>query len=157
MNSAVEPDSHRARCLPHVRLVRMLASDADEALLPRLAQAEVALAMEAILAEVRAGIRALPGNRPGSTDLMGARLSRLAAAAGDARAAAGAGDIARMRRQLRRFEMLTAAIWVVQDAVSGPPGTADGGAKPRVTRTRLASEPFPAAVPGPRAWPAGRP
>jgi hypothetical protein len=124
MNGVVQPDGHRARCLPHVRLVRMLASDEEEALLPRLAQAEAALAMEAILAEVRAEIRALSRNRPGYRDLLGARLSRLTAAAVDAIAAARAGDFARLRRQLRRFDTLTTAIWVVQDAVSGPPGPA---------------------------------
>jgi hypothetical protein len=122
MNGVVQPDGHRARCLPHVRLVRMLASDEEEALLPRLAQAEAALAMEAILVEVGAEIRALSGNRPGYRDLLGARLSRLTAAAVDASAAAGAGDFARLRRQLRRFDTLTTAIWVVQDAVSGHPG-----------------------------------
>ena len=144
MNGVVQPDGHRARCLPHVRLVRMLASDEEEeALLPRLAQAKAALAMEAILAEVRAEIRALSGNRPGYGDLLGARLSRLTAAAVDASAAARAGDFARLRRQLRRFDMLTTAIWVVQDAVSGPPGPAGEVARPRVTRMPLPSEPAP--------------
>jgi hypothetical protein len=37
------------------------------------------------------------------------------AAAGDAVAAAGAGDFAQMCRHLRRFEALTSAIWAVQD------------------------------------------
>jgi hypothetical protein len=41
------------------------------------------------------------------------RLSRLAAAAGDA--AAGAGDFTQLRRHLHRFEVLTSAIWAVQD------------------------------------------
>jgi hypothetical protein len=44
------------------------------------------------------------------------RLSRLTAAAGDAVAAAGAGDFSQLRRHLRRFEALTSAIWAVQDA-----------------------------------------
>ena len=44
------------------------------------------------------------------------RLSRLAAAAGDAVAAAGAGDFTQLSRHLRRFEALTSAIWAVQDA-----------------------------------------
>jgi hypothetical protein len=43
------------------------------------------------------------------------RLSRLAAAAGDAVAAAGAGDFTQLRRHLHRFEVLTSAIWAVQD------------------------------------------
>jgi hypothetical protein len=43
------------------------------------------------------------------------RLSRLAAAAGHAVAAAGAGDFTQLRRHLHRFEVLTSAIWEVQD------------------------------------------
>jgi hypothetical protein len=43
------------------------------------------------------------------------RLSRLAVAAGDAVAAAGAGDFTQLRRHLHRFETLTSAIWAVQD------------------------------------------
>ena len=43
---------------------------------------------------------------------------RLAAAADDAAAAARAGGAAELRRHLRRFDTLTAAIWTVQDALS---------------------------------------
>jgi len=43
------------------------------------------------------------------------RLSRLAAAAEDAVATAGAGDFIQLSRHLRRFEALTSAIWAVQD------------------------------------------
>ena len=47
-------------------------------------------------------------------------MSRLAAAANDAIAAAGEGDSGLLRRHLHRFEVLTSAIWTVQQAVSGP-------------------------------------
>ena len=96
----------------------MLASDDAGAPIRWLATAEVAQATDAILAEVetapgregRAG-----GRRPGPGIFLSVRLRRLAAAAGDAVAAAGAGDFTQLRRHLRRFEALTSAIWTVQD------------------------------------------
>jgi hypothetical protein len=45
------------------------------------------------------------------------RLDRLAAAAEDTIAAAQAGDSGEMRGHLRRFDTLTSALWIVQDAV----------------------------------------
>ena len=48
------------------------------------------------------------------------RLNRLAAAAEDAIAAARAADSAGMRGQLRRFDSLTSAIWIVLHAVYAP-------------------------------------
>jgi len=92
-----------------------------EAPLPWLAVTEVTQATEAILAEVEAAVRAATGGGPGSTGapgvgvFLGVRLSRLAAAASDAVAAAWAGDFTQLRRHLRRFDTLTSAIWAVQD------------------------------------------
>ena len=57
------------------------------------------------------------------------RLDRLAASADDAVAAARAGDSGELRRHLRRFDTLTAAIWTVQDALTrgtNPPIAAAG-------------------------------
>jgi hypothetical protein len=49
------------------------------------------------------------------------RLSRLAAAADDAIAAAWAGDFTQLRRHLPRFETLTSAIWAVHDTTQPGP------------------------------------
>jgi hypothetical protein len=109
---------HQARCVLHLLTLRMLASDNAEAPSPWLAMAEVAQATDAILAEAEAAgreVRAVTGGGPGPGILLSVRLNRLAAAAGDAVAAAGAGDFTQLHRHLRRFEALTSAIWAVQD------------------------------------------
>ena len=118
MTVADRTEGHQARCLPHLLTLRMLASDNAEAPSPWLAMAEVAQATDAILAEAEVAgheVRAVTGGGPGPGILLSVRLNRLAAAAGDAVAAAGAGDFTQLRRQLRRFEALTSAIWAVQD------------------------------------------
>ena len=118
MTVADRTEGHRARCLPHLLTLRMLASDGAEAPSAWLAMAEVAHATDAILAEAETAgheVRAVTGGGPGPGILLSVRLSRLAAAAGDAVAAAGAEDFTQLRRHLRRFEALTSAIWVVQD------------------------------------------
>jgi hypothetical protein len=117
MTVADRTEDHQTRCLPHLLVLQMLASDA-EAPSPWLAMAEVAQATDAILAEAETAgreARAVGGDGPGPCIFLGVRLSRLAAAAGDAVAAAGAGDFTQLRRHLRRFEALTSAIWAVQD------------------------------------------
>lgn len=127
MDVADQREDHRTRCAPHVLTLRLLARDetyAAEVPPPWLAAVEVARATEAILAEAEAAGRqaqAAAGYGPGTGIFLGVRLSRLAAAADEAVAAAGAGDLAQLRRHLRRFDVLTAAIWAVQDAVV--PGT----------------------------------
>jgi hypothetical protein len=123
MTATGQTEDHQARCLPHVLTLRMLARDEADAPLSWLAVEEVIQATKAILAEAEdAGHEARTGARggPGLVVFLGARLSRLAVAADDAVAAARAGDLAQLRRQLRRFDVLTSAIWAVQDAVSGP-------------------------------------
>ena len=117
MTVADRTEGHQARCLPHLLVLRMLASDDVEAPNPWLAMAKVAQATDAILAEAEVAgheVRVATGGGPGPGILLSVRLSRLAAAAGDAVAAAGAGDFTQLRRHLRRFETLTSAIWVVQ-------------------------------------------
>jgi hypothetical protein len=109
-------EDHQARCLPHLLSLRMLARYTPDAPLPWLAVAEVTQATEAILAEVEAAVWAATGGSPDPGIFLSVRLSRLAAAAGEAVAAAGAGDFTQLRGHLRRFEALTSAIWAVQDA-----------------------------------------
>jgi len=97
----------------------------DQAGVPLTWQAvtEVIAATGAILAEAEAAgsdARAAAGAGPGAATFLGVRLSRLTAAANDAIAAAGEGDSGQLRRHLHRFEVLTSAIWTVQQAVSGP-------------------------------------
>jgi hypothetical protein len=121
---------HQARCLPHLLTLRLLARDDAEAPSPWLTRAEVTGATEAILAEAAAAgreVRAVTGSSPGTDIFLGVRLRRLAAAADDAIAAAGTGDFTRLRRHLHRFEVLTSAIWEVQEATR--PAPAEG---PRV-------------------------
>ena len=118
MTIADRTEGHQARCLPHLLTLRMLASDDAAAPSPWLAMAEVAQATDVILAEVEVAgreVRAAAGGDPDPGIFLSVRLSRLAAAAGDAVAAAGAGDFTQLRRRLRRFEALTSAIWAVQD------------------------------------------
>jgi hypothetical protein len=118
MTVADRTEGHQARCLPHLLVLRMLASDDAEAPSPRLAMAAVAQATDAILAEAETAgreARAVGGDGPGPGIFLGVRLSRLAVAAGEAVVAAGAGDFTQLRRHLRRFEALTSAIWAVQD------------------------------------------
>ena len=120
MTVADRTEGHQARCLPHLLMLRMLASDDAEAPSPWVAMAKVAQATDAVLAEAETAgreARAVGGAGPGSGIFLGVRLSRLAVAAGDAVTAAGAGDFTQLRRHLRRFETLTSAIWAVQGAV----------------------------------------
>jgi hypothetical protein len=120
MDVADQLEDRQSRCLPDLLRLRMLAG-MPEAPLPWLAVAEVTQATKAILAEVEAAVRSGTDDSPGGTDgsdigiFLGARLSRLAAAADDAITAARAGDFTQLRCQLRRFETLTSAIWAVQD------------------------------------------
>jgi hypothetical protein len=119
MDATDQPEDHQARCLPHLLTLRMLARFTPEAPLPWLAAAEVTQATKAILAEVEAAVLAVTGggpDGPGAGIFLGARLSRLAGAADDAIAAAGAGDFTQLRTDLRRFDALTSAIWAVQGA-----------------------------------------
>jgi hypothetical protein len=111
-------EEHQAQCLPHMLTLRLLVRDGAEAPLPWLAAAEVIRATKAILAEAQAAsreVRAAAEGGPGTGTFLDVRLSRLAAAADDAIAAAAAGNFAQLRRHLRRFEALTSAIWAVQD------------------------------------------
>jgi hypothetical protein len=129
MTIAGQIGDHQARCLPYLLTLRMLARDDAETPFPWLVQAEVIRATGAILAEAEAAgreVRAVPGGGPDTGIFLGVRLRRLAAAADDAVGAAGAGDFTRLRRHLRRFEVLTSAIWEVQDGARPGPRPAEG-------------------------------
>ena len=121
MTAADKIEDHQARCQPYMLRLRMIARDEAGTTLTLQAVTEVIQATEAILAEAKAsGSDARAEAGPGTTTFLNARLSRLAAAANDAIAAAGEGDFGLLRRHVHRFEVLTSAIWTVQQAVSGP-------------------------------------
>ncbi len=114
-------EDHQARCQPYVLRLRMIAHDKAGTTLTWQAVTEVIQATEAILAEAKAsGSDARAEAGPGTATFLNVRLSRLATAANDAIAAAGEGDSGLLRRHLHRFEVLTSAIWTVQQAVSDP-------------------------------------
>ncbi|HEX2746238.1 MAG TPA: hypothetical protein VHO07_06310 [Streptosporangiaceae bacterium] len=125
MTSTGPIEAHEARCQPHLLRLEMIARGEVGAVFTQGALAEVIRATEAVVAEAEAAgydARAAAGlgaGGPGAAIFLQVRLNRLATAAGDAIAAAQAGDSAQMRRHLRRFDGLTAAIWTVQQAVYG--------------------------------------
>jgi hypothetical protein len=119
-------EDHQARCLPYMLRLRMIARGEAGAALSWQAVSDVVQATGAILAEAQAaGAEGAGGDGqaaadPGAAIFLSVRLSRLAAAANDAIVAAGEGDSGLLRRRLHRFEVLTSAIWTVQQAVSRP-------------------------------------
>lgn len=128
-------ENHRVRCQPYLLTLRMIARGDPGLLLTQLTVTEVIQATEMVLAEAEAAggdvraaggdVRAaagVSGSGPGAPAFLRVRLNRLAGAANDAIAAAGAGDSGQLRGHLRRFDVLTAAIWTVQHAVYGPRG-----------------------------------
>jgi hypothetical protein len=125
MSVADQIKDHQARCLAPLISLRMLAQGEAGVPLPRWVVREVAQATGTVLAEAEAAGRAaltaisVNSDHPGDGTFLQVRLERLAAAADDAIAAARAGDYGEMRRHLHRFDTLTSAIWMVQDAVYG--------------------------------------
>jgi hypothetical protein len=124
MSIADQIQDHRDRCLAHLISLQMVARGEAGTPPPRWVVVEIARATSAIIAEAEAAGRAALAaagrrNRGGETFLR-VRLDRLAAAANDAIAAARAGNSAELRQHLRRFDVLTSAIWAVHDTVHGP-------------------------------------
>src|SRR5450755_5009582 len=130
-------EDHRVRCQPYLLTLRMIARGDPGLLLTQLTVAEVTQATEMVLAEAEAAggdaraaggdvqaAAGVSGSGPGAPAFLRVRLNRLAGAANDAIAAAGAGDSGQLRGHLRRFDVLTAAIWTVHQAVYGPAGRA---------------------------------
>jgi len=128
MSTADPIQEHRARCLAPLISLQMLAQGEAGVPLPRWVVVEVAQATNTVLAEVEAAGRAVltaagPGSgHPEDGTFLRVRLDRLATTASDAIAAARARDFGEMRRHLCRFDVLTSAIWAVQDAVYGSRG-----------------------------------
>ena len=118
---------HQARCVPHMAILQMFASNLADVQFPPDAARRVAEATSAILAEARAAGRAAltavadDGLRSANLSLLTARQARLEHAAEDAiasaREAARGGNIAALRQRLQRFEVLTSAMWTVQLSV----------------------------------------
>jgi len=158
---------HHVRCEPHLARLQMVARyEANEPLPPGLRE-EIIEAISAVLAEAQAAARVTvaalaASQRRSVTAFLDARLGRLAAAAGEMAAAAKEdGDVAALRRHLRKFEVLTSALWTVQfelsaQAVPSPsprstarvliaPGTGQGSAAyaKRSTRRMRASSATP--------------
>ena len=125
MSTADPIQEHQARCLAPLISLRMLAQGEAGVPLPRWVVVEVAQATNTVLAEIEAAGRAVltaagaGSGHSGDGTFLRVRLDRLATAASDAIAAARAGDFGEMRRHLCRFDVLTSAIWTVQDAVYG--------------------------------------
>jgi hypothetical protein len=115
---------HHVRCEPHLARLQMMARyEAHEPVPPGLPD-EVVAATTAVLAEAQAArvvmVAALPsGQRRAVTAFLDARLGRLAAAADQMAAAAEDRDVPTLRRHLRKFEVLTSALWTVQLELSG--------------------------------------
>lgn len=128
MSVADQIQEHQERCLVPLISLRMLAQGEAGVPLPRWVVVEVGQATNTVLAEVEAARRAVltaagaGSGHPGDGTFLRVRLDRLATAASDAIAAARAGDSGEMRRHLCRFDVLTSAIWTVQDAVYGSRG-----------------------------------
>jgi hypothetical protein len=127
---------HHVRCEPHLARLHMMARyDVNEPFPPGLPD-EVVEAASAVLAEAQAAGRVMvatlaSGQRRAVTAFLDARLGRLAAAAGEMAAATTDRDFPALRRHLRKFEVLTSALWTVQLELSAevvpppsPPSTA---------------------------------
>jgi hypothetical protein len=125
MTFANQIRDHQSRCHPHLLRLQLAAQGQADATVPRQIAAEVRDATNAILAEAEAAVRAaLAGTadtrpEPARDAFLLARLARLADAADEAVNAARSGHAPGLRSRLRRFEVLTSAIWTVQYAVYG--------------------------------------
>ncbi len=115
----------QARCVAPLISLRMLAQGEAGTPLSRRVVIEVAQATGTVLAEAEAVGRAaltaagIARGHPLDETFLRVRLDRLATAADDAIAAARAGEAGDLRRCLHRFDVLTSAIWTVQDAAYG--------------------------------------
>ena len=116
-----DPRSPRALRTHLARLHMLGRCPAGEPLPPGLAD-DVSEMTSAILAEadaaLRAAVAAVPGaRRRAVAGFLADRVTRLAATADEAVSAAKDGDAAAARRCLRRFEVLTSAVWTAQFAM----------------------------------------
>jgi len=126
MVTAYDIRDHYAHCTPHLARLRMVARYEVGEPLPAAVADEVGHEISVILAEAQTAasvaVAAVTGTRRRAVaGLLSARLARLAAAAREATDAAQQADVAMLGRKLRRFEVLTSAMWTVQQAMSGRP------------------------------------
>ena len=111
----------RARCMPYLARLAGLASTPSGTPLPAGADAEVAEATGAVLAQTGKAVSVAVTGWPATTgEFLTARLTRLRTAASDAVAAARSGDAAALRARLRQFDALTSALWTVHEALAVP-------------------------------------
>jgi len=119
--------THDAQCAAHLARLRMLAGDEASTAVPHVLTQQVTQITGMILTEAEAAGHAVAasmaeGPRAAAADrFLAARLARMAIAAQDAAAAAERGDAAALRRQLRRFDTLTSAMWAVLTALRPRP------------------------------------
>jgi hypothetical protein len=122
MTPTGEIHDHQVRCQPHLLRLRLMVRS-ETGTLPARVAVEVAEAVGAILAEAEAAGRSVSAttldSRGGAGLFLRVRLNRLEVAGDDAITAARAGNLAEMRRHLRRFDALTSAIWTVHQAMYG--------------------------------------
>ena len=121
--SAEDIHTCHARSGIHLARLAVIAHGQAATPLPSGAAAEVARATGAVLAEATAAGRAVAAGAPDDqrakvTEFLAARLTRLTAAGEDAVTAARDRDAAALRRALRRFDALVAALWAVHRAVA---------------------------------------
>ncbi len=132
------PRTPREQCAALLARLGMLAAGEGGATLPPDVTAQLGELTSAIVAQAEiAGqtVTASMTDRRRAAEVarfLSARLARMATAAQDAIGAAERGDAAALRRQLRRFEVLAAAMWTVQAALR-PPHPAD---RPAATAAR---------------------
>jgi hypothetical protein len=122
---------HHSRCIPYLLRLHLAASRDPLTPLPFTVADEIGEATDAILAEVEAAadkVAAASIRRRATAECLAARVTRLAAAANDAVAAAKISDMTLLRAHLDRVEALTSAVWALQLAISaedlhapGPP------------------------------------
>jgi hypothetical protein len=134
MSGIDEVSNHRARCVPHVAVLHLVAASPAGVQLASDAAEQVAQATGAILGEAAAAARAalaVGDPRSASLSLLLARQTRLEHAAADAvasaREAARNGNLAALRQRLQRFEALTSAMWTVQRECASPPSVIRAG------------------------------
>lgn len=121
---------HHSRCIPYLLRLHLVVSYDTLTPLSSAVADEISEATGAIVAEVEAAaakVAAASIPRRAAAECLAARLTRLAATADQAVAAAKTSDVTVLRGHVDRFEALTSAMWALQLAISGgdlqAPGT----------------------------------
>ena len=118
MTAAEDILERRARCVPHLARLRLLAAAAvGEPFPPAIADdisKEVALILAEAFAAALAVISAAGSRQHAVTVFLNVRLARLVSAAGQVTDAVKADDAALLHRSFSRFEALISAMWTVE-------------------------------------------